>query len=190
MSDKPRVLVVEDEGHLREALAYNFEYTGFEVIAVESAEEAINCVTEVPKQGEYLDVVTSDIFLPGKSGLEFLRLLRNLPDESLFASGLRVRYLPFVILSVAGSRNLAQISEIDRGVPIIDKPFSIDELLKTVSSAIGDYRHAILSELQFRGMGISWQNGQFQVVSAYTMPLSIESKCVFRPIVSTHSGSL
>ncbi len=65
-----RVLVVEDEQALRELLARQLGRRGFDVTAAGSAEEALAGPADV-------DVALCDLSLPGLSGIELLRRLRQ-----------------------------------------------------------------------------------------------------------------
>src|SRR4051812_7553688 len=67
----PTVLVVEDEGRMRELLQRVMTGWGFEVIAARSAEEAWRVAGEREP-----DVVVLDLNLPGEGGIEFFRRLR------------------------------------------------------------------------------------------------------------------
>ena len=61
-------LLVDDDGLAREALASMLELWGYEVIAAQSAEDALDYAAQL----ERLDVVVSDLWLPGRSGLDLL----------------------------------------------------------------------------------------------------------------------
>jgi signal transduction histidine kinase/CheY-like chemotaxis protein len=69
-------LVVDDDGLAREALSATLERWGYEVVAAASAEEALDYAREL----EQLTLVVSDVWLPGRSGLELVTDLgRSLP---------------------------------------------------------------------------------------------------------------
>lgn len=63
------VLLVDDDGLARTAVATLLERWGYEVVAAQSAEEALQCLAEL----ERVDAVVSDFWLKGESGLELLR---------------------------------------------------------------------------------------------------------------------
>ena len=65
----PRILVVEDERPYRELLERQFKKRGYDVTAVSNAEEAL----ELPDP----DVLVSDISLPGISGIELIRRVKE-----------------------------------------------------------------------------------------------------------------
>ena len=115
-----RILVVEDEPAIAEAVEYALEAEGFEVDAVQAGEEALFAVAERP-----YDVLVLDLMLPGLSGLEVCRRLRA--EETP---------LPILMLT-------AKDSEVDRvlGLEIgaddyVTKPFSMPELLARIRALL------------------------------------------------------
>lgn len=69
-----RILVVDDEFDIREALTVFLEGRGFAVDAVASGEEALQKVRD-----HRPDLVLMDLMLPGMTGAELLRTLRADP---------------------------------------------------------------------------------------------------------------
>jgi CheY-like chemotaxis protein len=67
------VLVVEDEVFIRLHLAQSIREAGFQVIEAASGEEAI----DVLRSGERIDILLTDISLPGVSGLHVAELFRK-----------------------------------------------------------------------------------------------------------------
>jgi DNA-binding NtrC family response regulator len=80
MSRAPaKILVVDDEINIREALAAILGDEGYEVEALASAEEAMSALG-----GDYFHVVISDMRMGGASGLELLRWIRiNCPETEI-----------------------------------------------------------------------------------------------------------
>ena len=73
------MLIVEDERDLCECLQEFFESRGFSIRVVYSGEEALECVAR-----ESPDVILLDILLPGLSGLEVLkRVKQSLPNTRI-----------------------------------------------------------------------------------------------------------
>ena len=66
------ILVVEDEEDVLESTRFAFESRGYEVTAAASAEEALEQIT-----GDWPQVLLIDYKLPGMSGAEFLRAVRD-----------------------------------------------------------------------------------------------------------------
>jgi len=69
---KQRVLVVEDNTDMREVLSRFLDNNGLRVIAVDSAEDAIDVVDE-----QDIDIALIDINLPGKSGFSMIEYIRE-----------------------------------------------------------------------------------------------------------------
>jgi DNA-binding NtrC family response regulator len=65
---KMKILVVEDDDHLREVLLEAAIMEGYLAAGVPSAEAAIDCL-----EAESFDVIVTDITLPGMSGLDLLK---------------------------------------------------------------------------------------------------------------------
>lgn len=79
-----RILVVDDDALAAEMTAAVLEDGGCDVIAVESAAEALKVLAGDPE----FDAVVSDMNMPGLSGLELFRTLRAQAHD-----------MPFILLS-------------------------------------------------------------------------------------------
>jgi len=115
-----RLLLVEDDPTLRQALTFNLTREGYEVTAAADGEAALEAA-----RNERLDLVLLDVMLPGMSGIEVLRVLRR--------EGVTT---PVIILSAKGD-------EIDRVVGLkigaddyVTKPFSRPELLARIEAVL------------------------------------------------------
>ena len=74
---KPRILVVDDEAHLREVLCEILERGGYEVVLAEEGREALE-LFDVQR----FDAVFTDIGMPGMNGWELVRSIRE-RDEAI-----------------------------------------------------------------------------------------------------------
>jgi CheY-like chemotaxis protein len=75
MNKNPKVLIVEDSGFFRRALAMNLSHSGFEVLTAVNGNEATHVArTEKPH------VIVLDMFMPKLDGMMVLRILRLLPE--------------------------------------------------------------------------------------------------------------
>jgi two-component system NtrC family response regulator len=72
-----RVLVVEDDESLRQVAEYHLAEEGYDVLVARDAESALETFREKEP-----DVVVSDIRLPGMSGLDLLRRVKDLRPET------------------------------------------------------------------------------------------------------------
>ncbi len=68
----PRLLIVDDELHVRESLSHWFAEDGYDVESASSGQEALNMLGR-----QSYDVIVSDIKMPGMDGLELLGRVRR-----------------------------------------------------------------------------------------------------------------
>jgi DNA-binding NtrC family response regulator len=73
-----RLLIVEDEDTLRESLTRVFTREGYQVVAVNSAEPAL----ELFEEGSF-DLIITDIILPGITGIELLKRVKETAPEQV-----------------------------------------------------------------------------------------------------------
>ena len=118
-SDRPRVLVVDDDPALRELLADYLGASGFVVDTAGDGAQMRDCMARAMP-----DVLVLDLMLPGEDGLSLARELR------------RTSTLPILMLSARGE-------EIDRVVGLevgaddyLPKPFSPRELLARLRAVL------------------------------------------------------
>jgi len=117
-----RVLIVEDERDIRDLILLHLQRDGYQVTTAGSGEDALLQVKQSPP-----DVVLLDLMLPGMSGLEVCRRLRQEPTTAS---------LPILMLT-------AKVDEVDRVVGLelgaddyVVKPFSPKELLARVRAVL------------------------------------------------------
>ena len=115
-----RVLVVEDEAYVRDSLVAVLRAKGFEAEPAASAPEAVAIVAKVP-----VDLVLSDLRMPGADGLELLRRLQAVSPE-----------IPVVILT--GHGNVASAVECLKAgaADYVLKPADPEALEVTVQRAL------------------------------------------------------
>ena len=117
-----KILVVEDEPDIRKLVNYNLVQERYKVLEAEDGEQALKIV-----QRDKPNLVILDLMLPGLSGLEVCKLLRERPDTAK---------LPILMLT-------AKAGEADRVVGLemgaddyLAKPFSPRELVARVRAIL------------------------------------------------------
>ncbi|NES95612.1 MAG: response regulator [Desertifilum sp. SIO1I2] len=95
-----RILVVDDEVDTRELLIFTLEQYGAQVLAVGSAQVAINCIASSESQ---FDLLLSDIGMPEMDGYQLIHQVRSLPP----AQGGNI--LAIALTAYAGHINRQQI---------------------------------------------------------------------------------
>ncbi len=129
---KRKVLVVEDETDIRALVRYNLETEGFSVVEASDGEIGLSLAAR-----ERPALVVLDLMLPGLSGLEVCRKLRERDETSR---------VPILILT-------ARASEIDKVLGLemgaddyVTKPFSPRELVARVKAVLRRAYGAVLDK--------------------------------------------
>jgi len=118
-----RILLVEDEPVLLRLAGRVLEGAGYRVTSTASAEEAEAALADAAKD---LDLLVTDVVLPGRSGVELAEtLLSARPDT------------PVLLCSGYLDRDGQWESICERGVPLLRKPYDAAQLLRAVEHALG-----------------------------------------------------
>lgn len=115
-----RILIVEDEEHLAEGLAFNLRNAGYAVDVADTGEAALQTVATADP-----DLILLDLMLPGIDGLEVARRLRLEGDTR-----------PILMITALG-RAADVIAGLDAGADdYIVKPFDLEEALARIRGAL------------------------------------------------------
>ncbi|MHC1568084.1 MAG: response regulator, partial [Candidatus Syntropharchaeia archaeon] len=117
-----RILVVEDEGGVREFTTLSLRENGYVVSEAGSVREALEIFE---KENMEFDLVFTDVVLPDGSGIQLAEeFLSKKPGLS-------------VILSSGYTDHKSQWSLIrEKGYPFLQKPYTLRDLLKAVKDAV------------------------------------------------------
>src|SRR5215469_12799243 len=111
---KSKVLVIEDEEKYRRVIGLHLSASGYEVKATATAEEGLKLASDV-------DLVLTDLKLPGMDGLALLEKLR--------AQNMNT---PVIVMSAFGTVENAVDAMKKGAVDFLPKPFSLDHLTVVV----------------------------------------------------------
>ncbi|MEE2764764.1 MAG: sigma-54 dependent transcriptional regulator [Pseudomonadota bacterium] len=121
---KAQILIVEDDHDLREALVTTLELAKFRVREAANAREALARLAEAP-----VDMVVSDVNMPGQSGHELLAEVQRLYPG-----------LPMMLITAYGQISHA-VSAMQAGaIDYLVKPFEPQVLVEAVSKVVGGVR--------------------------------------------------
>lgn len=116
------VLVVDDQAEVRGVARAFLEEEGYAVTEASSGREALTRLQE----GEAVGALLIDLTMPGMSGYELARAVRN-----------RDASLPIVIMSGFDRTDRSTSPEEVHGLPFLQKPFRQSQLLACLASAVG-----------------------------------------------------
>lgn len=114
-----KVLVIEDEKALVDALVYNLDREGYEVAVAHDGQDGLRKAQAIP------DIILLDIMLPGINGIEILRELR---------ANEKTKLIPVIVVS-AKSEETDQVVGFSMGADdYVTKPFSVKILLQRIKA--------------------------------------------------------
>jgi DNA-binding NtrC family response regulator len=119
-----RVLIVDDDKHLRYAFRRILDPERYEIDEAESGEEALKLLSE----GAY-SAVFLDLRMPGMSGLECLARIQEIDNK-----------IPVVIMTAFGTTELAIEAVKGGAYDFILKPFEVEEIKHLADHAVNAYR--------------------------------------------------
>src|ERR687898_1243811 len=127
MTDRARILVVDDEPQLIRVLRTGLKSRGYDVRGATDGESGLETFSEW-----HPDLVITDLAMPNVDGLDFCRRLRAISQ------------VPIIILSAKGEEK-TKVEALDIGADdFVTKPFGIAELLARVRASL---RRAPISEV-------------------------------------------
>ncbi|HWL08943.1 MAG TPA: response regulator transcription factor [Planctomicrobium sp.] len=119
---KPRILIVEDEPTILDALQYNFHKENFDVTTASNGREALQRI-----QNQVPDVVVLDLMIPPPDGLQICRQLR---------SDARTKNVRILILT-AKDDELDEVLGFNMGADdYVSKPFRVKPLVERVKALL------------------------------------------------------
>ena len=118
------ILIVDDEKNYLVVLEALLRPEGYEIITADNAVDALRLVRESD-----LDLIITDMKMPGMSGMELLEECKKLIPE-----------LPLIMMTAYGTIELAVEAIKKQAFDYIAKPFKNEELKLTVIKALESYR--------------------------------------------------
>ncbi len=132
MSDRAKILVVEDDPPLSELISWHMSQSGFDVLVTPDGEEALLLIEE-----ERPDLVILDWMIESLSGIEVCRRIRR---KGEFAS------LPVIMLTARSAED-DRLRGLETGADdYVTKPFSPAELVMRVKAVLRRTRPAVAGE--------------------------------------------
>jgi two-component system, OmpR family, KDP operon response regulator KdpE len=123
----PRALIVDDEPAIRRFLRTSLRAEGYDLVEAETGEAALAEIKRRPP-----DLVMLDLGLPGISGLDVIRKLREVGSA-----------VPIIVLT-SRTDEAGKVEALDLGADdYVTKPFGMDELLARMRAAL---RHRLQQE--------------------------------------------
>ncbi|MEV0127938.1 response regulator [Dactylosporangium sp. NPDC050688] len=120
------ILVADDDVDIRDLVAFKLEQAGYDVVAVDNGLAALTEATQNPP-----DLVVLDVMMPGMSGIDVCRQLRQ--DAGTKA-------LPIILLTARAQEGDVEVGFGAGADDYIVKPFSPRELVSRVEAVLARMR--------------------------------------------------
>lgn len=128
MNDKPKtILAVDDEPNMRRLLEISLRQAGYTPQSAEHARAALQVL-----KNEQVDLIVSDLHMPGMSGLDLLKHLREEGDMT-----------PFIIVTAQGEIETAVEAMKHGAADYILRPFDLEVLEVAIAKALEVQRMTI-----------------------------------------------
>lgn len=136
---KSSVLIVEDERATAFALSEGLAEDGYKINSVPSSEAALHFL-----KGRKCDLIITDIRLPGMNGVELLKKVHAR------------REIPSIVITALGSQETWTDAKKAGAVKFFSKPFKVDDVKKSVASALAgrSSKHAGRGPVKGNGKGV------------------------------------
>ena len=149
MNPEPKkIVLVEDEKHIRELLAYHLEKNKYTAHAYVSAEEARPVITTLAPH-----LIVLDLMLPKMSGLEFCKELKKNPKTKDVA----------ILMLTAKSSKEDIIQGLELGADdYVTKPFDIREVMARIQAILrrNGTKESVSSIFSYQDLKIDWERYQ------------------------------
>jgi len=119
---RPRVMVAEDDAALRRLLTRALDAAGYAVTSADTGPALLMSLWRAALHSRLPALIVSDIRMPGRSGLEVARVLRD--------KGWSV---PVILITAFVDEDVVTLGQRVGAAAVLSKPFDLDDLLTEVA---------------------------------------------------------
>ena len=115
------ILVVDDESHMLDTIQFILQSNGYAAVTARGGEEALERLAALRAAGRRVDLILTDLQMPGPTGLELVQRLRDAGVQA-----------PVLVMTGYNDQETARRLR-ERGIEhFLDKPFEEGELLRRI----------------------------------------------------------
>jgi CheY-like chemotaxis protein len=115
------ILVVDDESFMLDTIQFILRCSGYDPVPARGGEEALARLAGLRAEGRRVDLILTDLQMPGPTGLELIQLLREAGEQA-----------PVLVMSGYNDQQTARRLR-EQGIEnFLDKPFEEEELLRRI----------------------------------------------------------
>jgi CheY-like chemotaxis protein len=118
-----QVLLAEDDYEMRKLIAWSLNKEGYGVIECEDGNQLMKKLGAVfPfESNQHIDLIVSDIRMPGSTGLQALQSIREFADAT-----------PMILITAFPDDNTREMARRLGAIAVVEKPFDVDVLVDKV----------------------------------------------------------
>ena len=140
--EETHILVIDDSSNIRQVISSSLERIGFR--RIETAVDAHSGFEKIQKKnlsGDGYHLILSDLNMPGPSGIELLKQLRNSTEYS---------EIPFILITTESEKGAVLEAAMSGVSSYIVKPFDLETVKRKLKEAWGKhgskYQHTVKSK--------------------------------------------
>ena len=115
------ILVVDDESHMLDTIQFILQSNGYAAVTARGGKEALERLAALRAAGRRVDLILTDLQMPGPTGLELVQRLRDAGVQA-----------PVLVMTGYNDQETARRLR-ERGIEhFLDKPFEEGELLRRI----------------------------------------------------------
>ena len=128
-----RVVFAEDDEAMRQLVTASLSRKGFDVVECSNGAELAAIIERHFERGAHpsVDVIVSDVQMPGRTGLECLKGIRRINQK-----------VPFIIITAFGDKRTFEEAFEAGATAVFDKPFDLEELVQAIRQAVSSKTQA------------------------------------------------
>jgi DNA-binding response OmpR family regulator len=115
-----KILIADDDPGILDAIEAMLNFKGYDVVTTSDGDSLLEITTNLP------DLFLLDIWMPGLSGIEICKALKNNPKTA---------HIPVILISA--SLNVAKAATEANADNFIAKPFEMRELMSKIEQLVG-----------------------------------------------------
>ncbi len=135
-----KILVVEDDADLQQLFCRTLSRNNYQPIGANDAQKALEIL-----ENEYMDLIISDVMMPGMNGFDFIRQLREAGMD-----------LPVLIITAKGDILDKQCGFLAGADDYMVKPIDINEMLFRVNALLRRAKSVSEKRLTFGGTSLEY----------------------------------
>jgi DNA-binding NtrC family response regulator len=121
-----RIVVADDDDAMRALCAAQLRDDGYQVIEARNGAELVRAIHRFEHAGVRLDLILTDVRMPGFDGLEVLEYLKYARLS-----------VPVIVMTAFGDARVHREAEDLDAALVLDKPFDMEELGAHVARVVG-----------------------------------------------------